>query len=207
MAEDMYANFNELKADTVAEVDYHIEAKKRNSDIIMMTPHGGGIEVGTSELVSFAANGIFSEYAFEGWRTSNNGELHITSTNFDEPTCLNMVLASKHVVAFHGYADTVKHTLIGGRDTNAKQYVQKALTAAGFSSEIVPSGGYLAGSDTENICNKGSRGMGLQLELSTAQRNAFFGTNTRAGRRNTTLPEFHKYVAAIVSVYNPVRFT
>lgn len=206
MAEDMYANFNELKADTVAEVDYHIEATKRNSNIIMMTPHGGGIEVGTSELVLFAANGIFSEYAFEGLRTSNNRELHITSTNFDEPTCLNMVRASEHVVAFHGYADTVKHTLIGGKDLNAKQYVYNALKAAGFSCEVVPAGGYLAGSDTENICNKGSRGMGLQLEISTAQRDAFFGTNTRAQRRNTTLPEFHNYVKAIVSVYNPVRF-
>lgn len=206
MAEDMYANFNELKADTVAEVDYHIEAKKRNSNIIMMTPHGGGIEVGTSELVSFAAKGIFSEYVFEGLRTSNNRELHITSTNFDEPICLNIVRSSEHVVAFHGYADTVKHTLIGGRDTNAKQYVHKALTAAGFSCEIVPVGGYLAGSDTENICNKGTRAMGLQLELSTAQRNAFFGINTRADRINTTLPEFHKYVDALVSVYNPVRF-
>lgn len=201
MAEDIYMNFAELKADTVAEVDYHIEATKRNSNIIMMTPHGGGIEVGTSELVLFAANGIHSEYAFEGWRTSNNRELHITSTNFDEPICLDMVAGSEHVIAFHGYADTVKHTLIGGRDTAAKQRCYDHLTAAGFSCEIVPVGGYLAGTDPENICNKGTTGMGLQLELSTAQRNAFFGTNTRAERRNTTLPEFHNYVDAITNIY------
>lgn len=199
----MYANFAELQADTVAEVDYHIEGTKRNSNILMMTPHGGGIEVGTSELVLFAANGIFSEYVFEGWRTSNNRDLHITSTNFDEPLCLDIVGASEHIVAFHGYSDTLnKHTLIGGLDTNKKQSCYDALTAAGFSCEIVPVGGYLAGSDPNNICNKGTRGMGLQLELSTAQRYAFFGTNTRAERRNTTLPEFHRYVAAITSIYN-----
>lgn len=208
MAEDMYANFDELKANTVAEVDYHIEATKRDSNIVMMTPHGGGIEVGTSELVLFAANGIFSEYAFEGWRTSNNRELHITSTNFDEPICLDIVESSEHILAFHGYSDTLnKHTMIGGRDTNAKQYVYEALTTAGFSCEILATGAPLSGSDYENICNKGTRGMGVQLEISTAQRYAFFGTNTRAQRRYTTLPELHNYVDAIISVYNPVIFT
>lgn len=206
MAEDMYANFEELKADTVAEVDYHIEATKRNSNIVMMTPHGGGIEIGTSELVLFAANGIFSEYAFEGLRTSNNRELHITSTNFDEPICLDMVTSSEHILAFHGYADTVKHTMIGGRDTNAKQCAYEALTAAGFSCEILATGAPLSGSDYDNICNKGTRGMGVQLEISTAQRYAFFGTNTRAERRNTTLPEFHDYVDTITSIYKPVMF-
>ncbi|WP_260288446.1 poly-gamma-glutamate hydrolase family protein [Peribacillus aracenensis] len=171
----------------------------------MMTPHGGGIEVGTSELVLFAAKGMFSEYAFEGCRTSNNRELHITTTNFDEPICLDMVRETEHILAFHGYADTTnKHTLIGGRDTSAKQSAFKALNTAGFSCEIVPVGGYLAGNDPNNICNKGPRGMGLKLEISTAQRNAFFGTNTRAKRRHTTLPEFHKYVEAITSIYNPV---
>ncbi|MFH0068472.1 poly-gamma-glutamate hydrolase family protein [Peribacillus sp. NPDC056705] len=205
MAKDIYANFNELKANTVVEIDYHIEATKRNSNILMMTPHGGGIEIGTSELVLFSANGIFSEYAFEGWRTSNNHELHITSTNFDEPICLDMVGETEHIIAFHGYSDTVnKHTMIGGRDSNAKQSAFEALTAAGFSCEIVPVGGYLAGSDPDNICNKGTKRMGLQLEISTAQRYAFFGTNTRAERRNTTLPEFHNYVEAIIRIYNPV---
>ena len=207
MKTDKYANFKELQADTIAEVDYHIEGTIRNSNVLMMTPHGGGIESGVSEVVWFAANGLFSEYVFEGWRTSNNAELHIKSTNFDEPICLSMVQKSEHIVAYHGYHDSVKkHTLIGGRDMNAKESAYKALTAAGFSAEILTNGTYLAGSDRENICNKGIRGMGIQLELSTAQRLAFFGTNTRSKRRHTTLPEFHRYVDAIISIYNPVTF-
>ncbi|MCK1999776.1 poly-gamma-glutamate hydrolase family protein [[Brevibacterium] frigoritolerans] len=199
---DTYANFAELAANTVLDVDYHIEATKRNSNTAMIAIHGGGIETGTSELAMFAANGVYSEYAFEGWRSSNNGELHITSTHFDEPTALDIVTNSDYVVSFHGYADTVKHTLIGGRDVDAKQAAYNALTAAGFSCEVLAFGATIGGSDPDNICNKGTRGMGLQLEISTAQRSAFFGTNTRAQRKNTTLQEFHDYVAAVVSVYN-----
>lgn len=199
---DTYANFAELAANTVKEVDWHIEAVKRYvTGVAFITPHGGGIESGTSELVSFSANNTHSAYAFEGWRTSNNGELHITSTNFDEPIALDIVEDATHVVSYHGYSDTVKHTLIGGRDIEAKQRAYDALVAAGFSCEILEFGATIGGSDPENICNKGLTGMGLQLELSTAQRSAFFGTNTRAQRKNTTNQEFADYVAAIVSVY------
>lgn len=198
---DTYANFAELAANTIEGTDWHIEATKRASNRAYIAIHGGGIEKGTSELVLFAANGVHSEYAFEGWRTSNNGELHITSANFDEPIALDIVEDSYYVTSFHGCDGTEKHTLIGGLDSTAKQDCYDALTAAGFSCEIVPVGGYLAGTDPDNICNKGIPNAGLQLELTTAQRSAFFGTDTRAQRKNTTLPEFHAYVAAVVSVY------
>ena len=207
MTEDRYANFQELQADTTAEVDYHIESVKRDSPILIMTPHGGGIESGVSELVLYTAAGEFSEYYFEALRTANNRDLHITSSNFDEPIGDKMARESEFTLAYHGYSDTEnKHTLIGGRDEQAKHAAYKALTRAGFSAEVLANGTYLAGSEQNNICNRNKRGMGLQLELSTAQRLAFFETNTRAKRRLTTNAEFHRYVEAIRSIYQPIKF-
>jgi phage replication-related protein YjqB (UPF0714/DUF867 family) len=53
--------------------------------VAVIAPHGGGIEPGTSELATAIAGDDFSLYLFEGLKSAGNGELHITSTNFDEP--------------------------------------------------------------------------------------------------------------------------
>ncbi|MEV0156558.1 poly-gamma-glutamate hydrolase family protein [Micromonospora sp. NPDC050686] len=52
------------------------------------------------------------------------------------------------------------------------------------------------GTDPRNICNRTVSRAGGQLELTTALRSAMFGTNTRAERKNTTLPLFWDFVRA-----------
>ncbi|TGZ37611.1 hypothetical protein EN805_34130, partial [bacterium M00.F.Ca.ET.162.01.1.1] len=82
-----YQNFSQLKSDTVKQRDWQRNIKKTNNkDILITAIHGGGIEPGTSELAKIISKkGDFNLYSFEGLLKSNNKQLHITSTNFDDP--------------------------------------------------------------------------------------------------------------------------
>jgi len=198
---DLYNNFEELRKDVGYESTYHILMGVRPSNVLFTAIHGGGIETGCTELALLSGQtSKHSYYCFEGWKSSGNGDLHITSTNFDEPNGVHLVAESEYTISYHGYGDsTNKHTQIGGRDTELRKLVYDKLVEAGFSCEILPFGDTIAGSMENNITNTNKRGKGVQLELSTAQRNAFFDVNTRAGRRTSTNAEFHAYMNAVLS--------
>lgn len=74
-------------------VDYEIRSKiVPSSIVVVLAIHGGGIEPGTSELANQIGNeGNYTLYGFDGMKSSGNSDLHITSTRFDEPLCLNLV--------------------------------------------------------------------------------------------------------------------
>jgi phage replication-related protein YjqB (UPF0714/DUF867 family)/peptidoglycan/xylan/chitin deacetylase (PgdA/CDA1 family) len=195
---DLYKNFNELFKGNAYGKDYNILLGVRPSDILFTAIHGGGIETGCSELAIVSAGLHYSHYCFEGTRSSNNGELHITSTNWNEPNGVKAIRDSMYTVAYHGYYDsTNKNTKIGGRDLELASLVLEEFHKVGIKAELEPSASGIAGVETNNITNTNRRGKGLQLEISTAQRNAFFQTNTRSSRLDTLTGEFHKYVKAV----------
>jgi phage replication-related protein YjqB (UPF0714/DUF867 family) len=201
---DLYANFEELRQANVYDEDYHLlMAVRPSSKIAFVTPHGGGIEVGCTELCIVSAGTVHSYYCFEGWMSSGNGDLHITSTNFDEANGLKVIHDSHYTVSYHGYYDsTNKNTKVGGMDLELKHMIYDNLISAGFSAEIEPDSSPITGQDPDNLVNENKRGKGVQLELSTAQRNAFFGTNTRADRRNTITAEMTAYVKCVMDAVN-----
>lgn len=195
---DTYADSYALMKARKYESDFSMRLKKGRSGIIYFTPHGGGIESGCSELAEFSADTEDSYYAFEGRLSSGNSVLHVTSTHFNEPNAVKLVHQHKIAVSYHGYSDTsLKNTKIGGLDEQLRNFVGEEFTAAGIPWEQEPTGSDIAGAEPGNIVNETTRGAGVQLEISTMQRNAFFGTNTAAGRRNTRLAEFDNYIAAV----------
>lgn len=195
---DTYADSYELMKNRKYETDFSMRLKKGRSGIIYFTPHGGGIETGCSELAEFSADAGDSYYAFEGRLGSGNSVLHVTSTHFNEPNAVKLVRQHKVAVSYHGYSDsTNKNTKIGGLDEQLRNFVGEEFTAAGIPWEQEPAGSDIAGAEPGNIVNETTRGAGVQLEISTAQRSAFFGTNTAAGRRDTTNAEFSAYIAAV----------
>ncbi|MED3982261.1 poly-gamma-glutamate hydrolase family protein [Priestia megaterium] len=198
---DTYVNFADLASHETEGIDYQIRIQKKLSPFIALAIHGGGIEVGTSELTIALVENQHSYYLFEGLKSSGNSILHITSTHFDEPKALELVNQADYLVSFHGFTDSVnKHTQIGGKDLELRQKIYESLIANGFSAEILQEPNRLMGGEPSNITNKTRTGRGVQLEISTAQRNAFFGTNTRAGRQKTQTEEFYRYINAIKSV-------
>src|SRR5258708_1525774 len=71
---------------------------------LLVAPHGGAIEPGTTEIMRAAARlGPWAYYHFDGrLRRGNWEQLHIASTLFDEPTLLEMLPQSRIVLSFHG---------------------------------------------------------------------------------------------------------
>lgn len=170
---DKYANFAELAEHETEGEDYQIEYTDMGTELLILSPHGGGIEGGVSELVrAFSAD--YSTYLFEGIKPSQNWDLHITSNHFDEPQAVKAVKEHNYTLAFHGYHDIVEHTLVGGTDTGGAKAIVRALHNQGFSAELVSPSHRLAGGNPENINNQCKTGQSIQLEISTPQREAFF---------------------------------
>src|SRR5262249_34122734 len=153
----------------------------------IVAPHGGGIEPGTSEIADAIAAEKFSFYTFEGLKSSDNHDLHITSTHFDEPMCLTLLGNSSIAVTIHGEhsEEDGEGVFLGGLAEDLGAEVGAALTRAGFDVRKHRDR-RLQGREPENLCNRGTSKAGVQLELSKAVRRTLFKSLTRAGRKERT---------------------
>ncbi|MGV4321289.1 poly-gamma-glutamate hydrolase family protein [Bacillus mojavensis] len=196
---DTYSNCAELKAAEILGKDYAIRAIKQSNDMIIVAPHAGGIEVGATELSFEIAGKDYSVYLFEGRKSSGNMVLHVTSTNFDEPIAMKEIAEHQRSVSVHGYSDsTVKHTIVGGLDIILRDKVVESLIAAGFSASVATD--RFTATDPRNIVNRCATGAGVQLELSTLQRKAFFINNDwSSSNRGNVTEELKRYAGAIRS--------
>lgn len=195
MSRDTYLNFAQLAAAEDA-AGYRIVAVERHSDLVVLAPHGGSIEPGTSEIARAVAGAELSLYLFEGRKAVGNGHLHITSTRFDEPQGMQLVKASQAALAVHGESsedDPVAY--LGGRDAALGQALKTHLEAAGFTVGAHDSP-LLQGVDPDNICNRGQTGAGVQLELSQALRLQFFPSLNPKGRA-APRKRFYDFVRAV----------
>ena len=94
----------------------------------MSAIHGGGIEPGTTELARRISNvGKYNFYSFEGLRTNNNDQLHITSTNYDEPKLIKMLDKTKETISIHGFSGDDPIVYIGGKDRDMSKSIAKEL--------------------------------------------------------------------------------
>lgn len=180
--------------------------------------HGGGIEMGTSELclgiagyrpdtlAPVAAGApVYDYWMLEGMRSSNNGDLHVTASHCDDSIARSMVAGSANVLSLHGCtasqagapAGQPKAVVVGGLNARFRQLLSTKLTAAGF--QVL--GGNpedLNGDLPENICNRTLTGEGGgQLEITTELRQSLFGNfSGAANRASTTNTEFWKFADA-----------
>ena len=194
---DPYGSFHELAAREREGHDYRRLAVPRDSATALVAPHGGGIEPGTSEITRALAGAEFALYCFEGLRSAGNEGLHVASTRFDEPRCAQLVAGSQTVVAVHGCAGDHRAVYVGGLDGDLKVRVIGALQRAGFDARQAV--GNHGGRHARNICNRGSSGKGLQLEITAGLRRAMF-KGLRRTERETTRPPFDRFVTAVRAV-------
>lgn len=165
---DKYASFVDLSA-SEPEGSYRIVMRSTSSAVALMAPHAGKIEAGTSEICRSVAGDDFTYYLFEGCKANNNRDLHITSSRFDEPQGLSVAQAAQVVVTFHGQLGEANFVNVGGLADQLCASMIDLLDAAGFSASQ-QSNSKLQGRDPNNICNRGSRRAGLQLEISRGLR-------------------------------------
>jgi phage replication-related protein YjqB (UPF0714/DUF867 family) len=175
---DKYKNFDQLRRHEREGVDFVIRRKRQRASVAIIAPHGGKIEPGTSEIAAAIAADIYSLYCFEGIKKRMNRNLHITSTNFDEPQCLKLVARSNVVVAVHGRGGARRRIDVGGRDTELRTQISTNLRDAGFNAGVVTHG-RRAGTSPRNVCNRGRSGAGAQLEVTRCLRNALYADRRR----------------------------
>jgi phage replication-related protein YjqB (UPF0714/DUF867 family) len=167
---DRYPNFEMLLRAEGTDC-FLIDCYRRPSSVAIIAPHGGKIEPGTSTIATKIAANDYCLYRFEGRKPQNNWDLHITSSRFDEPQCLTLISVCDHVVAIHGCEGKEPVVYMGGRDLCLLNAIRDRFDAVG-----IPTGMHrnpdLQGIHSKNICNRGRRGRGVQLEVTYGLRSS-----------------------------------
>ena len=191
---------------------------KDENRIFIMAPHGGSIESGTTELALATAgitkgfnggaeeNETYDYFIFNGINPVNqNGKLHVTSSNYDDPDAQALVGNSLISLALHGCTDLqpyestglgYKACLIGGLDEELMEILEVQLKVAGFNAFITTQE-LLNGNMPENIINQNKRKLGAQLEMTTSLRKSFYSKHSRKSRRQNTTEDFWLFINTI----------
>jgi len=171
---DRFSSFAALAEVYKKNVDYSIYARPVDgSRLLVIAPHGGGIEPGTSELTKAIAGSEHSLYLFEGLMQSHNKHLHITSHNFDETCALKMVSDCDVAIGIHGRCDRDDETgvYLGGLDEEFKECLDQSIRDAGFETKM--DGHDFPAEKKLNICNRGLSEKGAQIEIPKTLRDEF----------------------------------
>lgn len=167
------ASFTELTQHYKQNADYRVRTRiAAGSGIAVIAPHAGEIENMTSEITDFICQESFSYYLFEGILPppySSYQCLHLTSTRFDDPMCLELIARHSKVVSIHGCKGGAPEVLLGGLDYALKEALADGLRDAGVP--VRTEGHAFPGEHPRNICNRGASGKGVQLEFSDGLRN------------------------------------
>ena len=190
-----YRDFAQLREHEREGRDYVILHRRGKSGILVMAPHGGGIEPGTGDIASAVAGREHAFYGFKGIKPTGNRILHITSNRFEEPLALRMLRTAQRVVTIHGCREEAPLVWIGGRDTVGGEGIIARLEEAGIPACRCARTG-LRGLRPDNLCNRGHSRAGIQLELSMGLRRTLFSD---FGKRRLRLPTplFHRFVRAL----------
>lgn len=162
---ESYRGYSDLAKSQVEGTDYKINVRPNaGSAVAVIAPHGGSIEQYTSEFARAIAGADFNLYLFEGIRRSGNyAALHLTSHRFDEPRCLALLANCDYVIALHGCSGRSQQALVGGLDESLKAAVTESMLAIGIDARLESH--QFPGTDPRNICNRGRRGVGVQIEM------------------------------------------
>lgn len=159
-----YASFAELSQNEEEGKDFRIRFIDRpESRAIILAPHGGEIESGTSDIAELIAGEDHSLFCFEGLKPDGeNRGLHITSHRFDHPRCIAMTAVRDVVIGIHGCMGDAQ-IFVGGLDAELTHGLAIHLKGAGFT--VRSDGHRYPGRHPQNICNRGATGRGAQLEV------------------------------------------
>jgi phage replication-related protein YjqB (UPF0714/DUF867 family) len=161
---DKYASIAELKRREPRRA-WRIQMTPQDSTVLIIAPHGGAIEPGTSDIAARIAGQTYNLYCFEGRKArGQNQTLHVTSARFDEDGALKLAGKCGVVLGIHGCRGRGRRAIyVGGRDTPLREALAAALAATGV--EVRAYGHTFRATNPLNICNRGRRRRGAQLEI------------------------------------------
>ena len=169
---DTYSCYNKLAASEREGLDYRVRWRAGRSRYLLIAPHGGWIERGTEFLADAVAADLHAFYAFSGL-APRCSRLHITSDNFDEPRALALAESAASVISIHGARGAERCIYFGGLDMQLRARLRQTLENVGLPTRDEPSPSR-QGRGRTNICNRGRRKRGVQIELPVGMRKALF---------------------------------
>lgn len=164
---DRFKTFAELAKNKREGVHWRVTSHDRQSSTLVAAPHAGRAEPHTGRIAKAIAGAAHSIYLFE---TLSPG-LHVTSHRFDEPRALAQACRHAKVVTIHGCDNersASADVFVGGLDTNLRDAIIAELRKAELTVAVDR---WTPGKAISNICNRGSSGAGVQLEISRRLRN------------------------------------
>ena len=176
------------------DVTIRINQVNDKDGIVVMAPHGGGIEPGTDHVAAAIASDMYCYYAFCGTLPIGNRRLHRPSHRFNEPSAQKMAQNASTVVTVHGCAGEDSVVYVGGLDKSRGHAIAKALDAIGITARTDPPKG-MRGEHPDNLCNQGLFKMGVQLELSMGLRKRLPGNPMVSPP--VAWPALHRFARAI----------
>ncbi len=198
---DVFPDVLALKSRLKEKRDYRIRIRDRSAFATIVSPHGGYIEEGTSALARACAGPDFNFFDFQGLRTKDPHELHVTSTRFRDPELMKMLSASEFAVSIHGMGEEDDMTIwLGGLNKDLKESMLKALREQDFL--VNPDSPRHRGESKLNFVNMAKQ-KGVQIELpNNLLKTMFVGPRKFAptGRCIKTTPVFDKFVKAVRQV-------
>ncbi len=201
---ERYRSFAELAKREREGIDFIRRIVPRSSRVAIVAPHGGAIEAGTTEIAVAVAGSEMSLYTLDGIKPRGNEILHLRSGLFDDPECLAIARRAETVVSIHGAAGRTPMVHVGGLDGTLGKAAIDAFRSEGILAEADETDH--SGLGQSNICNLGTSGAGVQLEISHALRLAMFEGLLREERAYTT-PVFRKFVATLRALLLPRNAT
>ncbi len=163
---DKYPNYTEMAKHEREGVDFFVDMAEPRAKILVLAIHGQYVEPGSDDVAEAIAGSDFRKYIFRANKNVNWGDLHVTSTHFDDPRAIDLAKGSELCVSVHGYKEPTKIAIcLGGANIQAKTRVGEAIHRA-FPEIIFDTAcTEIGGTDPANIANRCLK-QGVQLELS-----------------------------------------
>jgi len=164
---DRYQSFKDLEK---YETEFSVESLDRKSLVTIVAHHGGNIEPHTTEIAVLIAGDDYNLFCLNGCKDDNNRDLHLTSHQFDHALAIDLVQKASLVIAVHGCTVREPIVYLGGLDGVLMHHISTKLTGQKIANEC--GNRRFAGTHKDNICNRGRKRKGVQLEISRGLRDS-----------------------------------
>lgn len=159
---DFFSDLKSLKLSLKEGKDFDIKVVDRGSPVTVVSPHGGFIEFGTSQLARSLAEHGYNLFDFRGISRAGARRGHVTSTRFRDPRLMVLLNKSRVCVSFHRMRDRHDIAYLGGNNKSLKRLAALYLRRSGFNCDTDPP--RLKGKSTLNFVNLAEE-EGLQVEI------------------------------------------
>ncbi len=206
--------FNLTEESTILYIDGEISPSSREYRVKrgktgVFAVHGGGIEIGTEQIVrNTAERTSCSVYIFSGRKKIGNNTLRISSIKFaslNRPLFSNILSHVERIVAIHGHNQNKREIYIGGKNLELRAKIAEALKKVLLDYRVVkflheiPNP--VKGVYPNNFVNLPPEA-GVQLELPRALREARKTTGWRRHEWSHLYGDSVRVADALVEVIN-----